>query len=119
MMLLVHYIGRDVPAPRFFPDWEAEGIEVVVADQFFTIVDGDPDEVRRIADRYPYITVAGEPADGCWVAESGSEVYISEGSLLEHEWQLWEALGLRPADFGGQTWHDLNEEAVRARVPTF
>jgi len=107
-----------VPEPRFWPDFEKEGIEVIVADQFFAVVVAEYDHLNRII-ASPYLKIAGHPADGRWIGEGGETVYIIDGRVVDDEWEAWDALGLRPETFGAETWHDVDDDIVRAHISTF
>jgi len=108
-----------VPEPRFFPDYEAEGIDVVVADQFTAVVVAEYNHLEAVLRPYPYCQNVGQPANGRWVGEGGDEVYIHNAQLLGSEEELWEALGLKPQMFGGESWGDVHRDVVRDQVPTF
>ena len=116
---VVEFRSDNVPSPTLVPDYEEEGIEVVIADVFFAVVNAEYDHLDRVVSKYPYCHITGQPADGRFIGENGGEVYIYDASLLETEQELWERLGLKPQDFGGETWDDVDDDIVRDQVPSF
>jgi len=86
---------------------------------FSAIVEADFNHLEAVLRDYPYCHLAGHPADGRHIGEGGDEVYICDGILLASEHELWEALGLKPGDFDGKTWEDVDDDVVRACVPSF
>ena len=114
---VVEYIGRDVPQPRFFVDWEDIGVEVIAADQFFTLVYGEYDVIDRAVSEKPYQRLAGHPADGVCVSEGGDKVYVLNAHVVDTFAELADGLGLKPQDYGGETWDGVDEDIVP--VPRF
>jgi len=109
-----------VPEPRFWPDFDHDDtIQVVVADQFYALVYTDLDHLQQVVRDFPYVRITGHPADGRWIGEGGEDLYIVDAKVIEDEWQAWEALGLRPQDFGATTWHDVDDDVVRHALPTY
>lgn len=117
---VVDFVGRDVPEPRTSPGlYAADGLEVIVADTHWAVVKGTHDAAERAVSDFPYWRVTGHPADGRYIAAGGEEVYIHNGQLLDSERDLWEAMGLKPEDFDGLTWDDVDDDVVRDAVPSF
>lgn len=118
----VGYTGPQVPDPAFFPsdeEWEAAGLEIVWADQFGVIVRGDREAAERVIENYPYQTLYGTPATGRWVFEGGDELYILNGEIVEDPESLWEGCGLRPQDFGAESWEEVDSSEVWDQIPVF
>lgn len=108
-----------LPEPRFWPDWEDEGIEVVWADAFGVIVSDTYADLETVVRHFPYLRISGHPADGRWVWEGGDEVYIYDGVVLE-DWQQWvEAAGWKPKEFCGEMWDDVDPDTVISYIPSF
>jgi len=109
-----------IPSPELCPDFEDTDIEVLVADQFFTVVCADYDTLDSVVRPYPYWRITGRPVDGCWRNEGGDGIYIYNGTVLDTEEELWDALGLKPESFGVASWDDLDDyDLVRDQVPAF
>jgi len=116
----VDFTGNFVPEPRLCPDFhEAQGVDLVVGDTHFAVVAGKNSAVENAIRDFPYWKNAGHPSDGRWVDSGGSEFYIANGNIVDSEQELWEAMGHTPADFGGDTWDDVDDDVVRDVVPTF
>jgi len=111
------YVGGQVPSPEFFPDFEELG-DVIAADQFFTLIEAEYDTLNAELQHYPYVRLAGHPADGRWISEGGDEVYILNATVVTRE-ELAEGLGLKPADFGGEAWDDVDWDIVWDHIPSF
>lgn len=116
---VVEFNSSNVPSSELIPDYEAEGFDVVTADQFAAVIRADYSELDALVSQYPYCRITGHPSDGRWISEGGDEVYIFDADLLDSEQDLWDALGLNPEDFGGETWDDVDEDVVRDQVPSF
>jgi hypothetical protein len=107
-----------IPSPELTPDYE-DDIEIIVADQFFSVVEAEYEQLNRIVSDYAYCRITGQPADGRWIGEGGDEVYIHNATILETEEELWNALGLKPQDFGGETWDEVDDDVGRDQVASF
>jgi len=108
-----------IPDARFWPDFEAKGIELVLGDQFYVIVEAEYDHLKKLLQNYPYLYLTGEPRDGKWIDESGNIIYIYQGELVELEarrleedagaWQrlqVWiEKLGPPDETIAEKTWY--------------
>lgn len=114
---VIEYRGNgDIhPAPEFDED------KVIVADTDFTVVAGDMAQVEAVLrdTGNPRWRLRGHPADGRWIGAGGDEVYIVNCRVYKNEREAWDALGLKPQDFGGETWQDVDDDVVRATVRSF
>lgn len=106
-----------IPSPELCPD--LDDFEVVVADPFFAVVNASYEQVEAAVRDFPYWQLTGQPADGRWVAESGDEVYILNGEIIEKQEKLWDGLGFRPETFGAESWDQVDEDIVWDHVPSF
>lgn len=122
MLYLIEYIGSQIPEPRFFPTDEEMNAcgDIIIADEFYSLVESDDEAaLLETIGRYPALTVT-EPGDGRYIGAGGDEVYVLNGRLVEAE-ELFEGLGLCPADFVGDaaTWDDVDLCEVWDRIPAY
>ncbi len=109
-----------IPSAENTPDWsDVGGVESIVAEQFYTVLRGALGVIETTLRDYPYWRLAGHPADGRYVGEGGEQVYIVDGYIYNKEFEAWDALGLKPQDFDANGWNDVDEDVVRASIPTF
>lgn len=114
---VIDFVGGGVPSAATSPEIPEDMF--VVADTHFVVVEGSHSQVENIIRDYPYWRNSGHPADGRWISAGGEEVYIANGRILNHERDLWNAMGLKPSTFGGKTWDDVDYDVVRDHVPSF
>ena len=103
-----------------WPDWASERINLIVGDGFsFAVVKAEYHHLDQLLrNHYPHLRLSGHPRDGRWVAPDRREVYIIDAQVIDHEPQAWEAMGLKPAQFDGVDWDDVDDDVVRNAVPT-
>jgi len=108
-----------IPSPKLCPDLNS--LEVVVADEFFTVVEASHDEVATAIRDFPYWRNAGHPADGRYVGSGGEELYILAGKVVTLP-KLCDGLGLDLANFATEdedTWEDIDPDILYNYIPTF
>ena len=93
--------------------------DVAVAREFFAVVAADYANLDAVLRRHPHVRLAGHPADGRWIDQSGREVYILNGEVVPTREDLWEGLGLKPADFDAEDWSKVDDDLVWSQVNTF
>ena len=93
--------------------------DIVVFREFFAVVAADYANLDAVLRRHPHVRLAGHPAGGRWFDRDGREVYILNGEVVPTREDLWEGLGLKPADFDAETWDEADEDLVWSQVNTF